>query len=181
MSIATEFNQKVIRGSRRIITARMNRMMANACENIMSSNVVTSLRENQVFYNVTGNLYKSIAAGAYYRGELINIATSPGKSPTRPTLKAGERYDLPQYYGGNKVGKKRAYRAPSDSPSMGGENGERAGEDALEWFSAPRSYTWMLRVVAGVNYASYVENVTGHDFMTNIREYVRRYYRRLGR
>lgn len=179
-NIATEFNQKVARGARRIITERMNAMMVNAANNIMNSQPVQRLHNNEVFYNVTGNLYKSIASGAFYRGELIYMAGAPGEPPTRRTLKAGEVYDKPVYYSGREVGKRR-YRAPKNSPSRGGQYGPDMAERTLDVIFTPRSYTWMLRVVAGVDYASYVQNVSRRDFMTDIREYVRRYYKRLGR
>ena len=64
--------------------------------------VLAKADSNRGFDHVTGNLWKSIAVGTFYNGELMSIHHTPGPDPTRPTLAKGEKYNLSHYYG-NKV------------------------------------------------------------------------------
>ncbi len=132
------------------------------------------------FHDVTGNLWKSIAAGVYYKGELHEIVGTKGPDPTRLTLEAGERYDLPRYYGRNGSGQQ--VRKPyTGEYGDGDEDGASAAEDLLYsiegQYRKNRNFVWQLNVVAGVSYAGYVEREHGCDVLSSLRNYLWRYFR----
>ncbi len=144
-----------------------------------ADNVVKSASKYKDFHDVTGNLYKSIAAGTFYKGTLMTIHHVPGASPTRPTLAKGERYNQDTYYSGQSVTQLgRPYRGETGT---GGERGEEKGEEALFDNDRSRStgLTWQLKVVAGVSYAQYVETMKKHDVLTSLRDYMARYFKRM--
>ena len=64
-----------------------------------AKSVLAKAESNREYTHVTGNLYKSIAVGTFYKGQLMSVHHTPGPEPTRPTLAAGETYNLPYYYG----------------------------------------------------------------------------------
>ena len=61
----------------------------------------------------------------------------------------------------------------------GGQDGASAAEDAL--FSMELDgmgmFTWRLAIVAGVDYANYVEKHRGHNVISSLGQYMSRYYR----
>lgn len=149
-----------------------------------AAKVIAKANSEREFSHVTGNLWKSIAVGTFYQGELVSIHHTPGPDPTRPTLAKGESYNLPYYYGSSvpldmmTSGKKR--RKPFRGEyGEGGQDGERAAEDAL--FSMELDgmgmFTWRLAIVAGVDYANYVEKHRGHNVISSLGQYMSRYYR----
>lgn len=160
---------------RQELAVKMQAKMDRAAEKVASK--VSRYKD---YNDVTGNLYKSTAVGTYYKGKLINTYHVPGPSPTRKTLARGERYNLEAYYNGwdtHLLG-----RPFVGQLGKGGEDGESAGEKKL-LDSDKRNYlrkddlTWQMKVVAGVEYASYVEKVKKHDVLTGIRQYIIRYFK----
>lgn len=149
--------------------------------------VIAKADSNRGFDHVTGNLWKSIAVGTFYKGELMSIHHTPGPDPTRPTLAKGEKYNLSHYYGNPvpldmmRSGKKK--RKPFRGEyGEGGQDGERAAEDALlsmEFDGLMRLFTWRIAIVAGVDYANYVEKHRGHNVISSLGQYMSRYYRRM--
>lgn len=146
--------------------------------------VIAKANSKREFDHVTGNLWKSIAVGTFYKGNLMSIHHTPGPDPTRPTLAKGESYNLPYYYGSSvpldmmTSGKKR--RKPFRGEcGDGGQDGASAAEDAL--FSMELDgmgmFTWRLAIVAGVDYANYVEKHRGHNVISSLGQYMSRYYR----
>ena len=147
--------------------------------------VIAKADSNREFDHVTGNLWKSIAVGTFYKGELMSIHHTPGPDPTRPTLAKGEEYNLSHYYGTNapadvKIGKKRIKPFRGEY-GEGGQDGERAAEDSLlsMEFDGMGQFTWQLAIVAGVDYANYVEKHRGHNVISSLGQYMSRYYRRM--
>lgn len=58
------------------------------------------------YHDVTGNTTTGWFIGFYVRGELVYSLTSEeflSSEPTRKTLRKGEKYDLPYYWGGDEV------------------------------------------------------------------------------
>lgn len=132
------------------------------------------------FHDVTGNLWKSIAAGVYYKGELLSTVGTKGPEPTRPSLEAGERYDLPRYYGRHGDGQvvRKAYVGEY---GYGDEDGASAAEDLLcsleGQYNKNRNFVWQMKIVAGVCYAGYVEREHGCDVLSSLNTYLWRYFR----
>lgn len=172
-SLETQF-QNIIKKVRQESVTKMQSKMERAAEK-----VVQNASRYRDFHDVTGNLYKSIAAGTYYKGTLMTIHHTPGPSPTRATLAKGERYNLESYYGGQSVTQLgRPYRGETGA---GGERGEEKAEELLFDSSGDRSTgtTWQLKVVAAVSYAKYVETAKQHDVITGLRDYMARYFKKM--
>lgn len=129
--------------------------------------------------DVTGNLYKSVAIGTYFNGALQTIHHTPGPEPTRPTLAKGETYNLPRYYRGTmdiKWMKRKPFKGKVGS---GGENGPDTAEDILlynEHGKGRGDLTWQMSLIAGVDYAQYVQTKKQHDVITQLRDYLVRYF-----
>lgn len=154
---------------------KMQTKMERAAEN-----TVKNAKKYKGFDDVTGNLYKSIAVGTYYQGALQSEHFAPGADPTRPTLAKGETYNLENYYE-NPVPLKMMKRKPFRGRiGEGGENGPRAASDALleHEFTSNRS-TWQLIIVAGVSYANFVEKVFNHNVITDLGQYMARYFKKM--
>lgn len=144
--------------------------------------VVAKADSERGFDNVTGNLYKSIAVGTFYKGNLESIYHTPGPNPTRPTLAKGETYNLARYYQ-SPVDIKMTGRKPFVGRfGRGGQSGADAAEDTLfsmEYDGIKNGMTWMLALVAGVEYANYVEKVKGHNVISSLSQYMARYFRKM--
>ena len=78
---------------RQMAVQKMQKKMEHAAEMTMKA-----ADKSRNYNDVTGNLYKSTAIGTYYNGSIQSIHYAPGPEPTRPTLAAGERYNLDRYY-----------------------------------------------------------------------------------
>lgn len=172
-SLETQF-QNIIKKVRQESVTKMQSKMERA-----ANKVVNNAAKYKDFHDVTGNLYKSIAAGTFYKGTLMTIHHTPGPSPTRPTLAKGERYDQTTYYDGQTVTQLgRPYRGETGA---GGQRGEEKAEEALFDNDSDHStgLTWQLKVVAGVDYAQYVETMKKHDVLTSLRDYMARYFKKM--
>ncbi len=168
-------NKKV----RQLARVKMQQKMDQAAEAVMSK--ADNYRE---FDDVTGNLYKSIGIGTFYKGALQSIHGAPGPEPTRPTLAAGERYNLDRYYRANWSFSPWIKKRPFvGKVGEGGQNGPRALEDTLlsneDNAGGKNGLTWQMSLVAGVDYANYVQTVRGHDVLTRLRDYLIRYFKRI--
>lgn len=74
----------------------------------VASEIMEILTNDYAYHNVTGNITTGWFVGIFVRGELVFTLTSRdylSSNPTRKTLKQGEKYNLPYYWGGKKVGK----------------------------------------------------------------------------
>lgn len=161
---------------RQELRTKMRAKMERAAEK-----TVSAVAKKKDYHDITGNLYKSTAVGTYFKGELQSIHYTPGPDPTRPTLAEGEEYDLPRYYSGMET--RQLGRPFRGKIGEGGENGPAQAEDALLSAELDRrgrvDLTWQLKLVAGVDYASYVEIKGGHDVITSVRDYMARNFKRM--
>ena len=151
-----------------------------------ASKVIAKAESERGFDHVTGNLWKSIAVGTFYKGTLMSIHHTPGPDPTRPTLAKGERYNLSHYYGNpvplDMMGSGKKKRKPFRGEyGKGGQDGESAAEDTLLSMELDDMglFTWRLAIVAGVDYANYVEKHRGHNVISSLGQYMSRYYRNM--
>ena len=151
-----------------------------------ANKVIAKAESKRGFDHVTGNLWKSIAVGTFYKGTLMSIHHTPGPDPTRPTLAKGERYNLSHYYGNpvplDMMGSGKKKRKPFRGEyGKGGQDGESAAEDTLLSMELDDMglFTWCLAIVAGVDYANYVEKHRGHNVISSLGQYMSRYYRRM--
>lgn len=158
---------------RQMAVTKMQAKMERAANKSIKS--ADKLRD---YWDVTGNLYKSTAIGVYYNGLLQSIHNTPGPEPTRLTLAKGERYDQDRYYG-------------DDSPlhsianfkglyGEGGQDGPSTAEDILyygEHNKGKYENTWNFLLVAGVDYAQFVQVKRGHDVISSLRDYMVRYFK----
>lgn len=111
------------------------------------------------YHNITGNALTSTTVGVFYKGRCVSLFNVGGYNdpPTRKTLRKGEYYDLPQYYGGGDVG---------DSPykgtyGEGGQWGPTLGPWAMRRTPSQKRKTWNLVVMVPVSYAEYNPRITG--------------------
>lgn len=109
----------------------------------------------QEYMNVTGNTYRSFYAGTYYKGKLVTSQTTSGEDPTRKTLRKGEVYNLPEYYGGVPV---KGARYKGDY-GRGGQWGPTLGLTALRQSHPPLRHTYALECVLPLDYAGYNEAI----------------------
>ena len=151
-----------------------------------AAKVIAKADSKREFDHVTGNLWKSIAVGTFYKGTLMSIHHTPGPDPTRPTLAKGERYNLSHYYGNpvplDMMGSGKKKRKPFRGEyGKGGQDGESAAEDTLLSMELDDMglFTWRLAIVAGVDYANYVEKHRGHNVISSLGQYMSRYYRNM--
>ena len=151
-----------------------------------ANKVIAKAESERGFDHVTGNLWKSIAVGTFYKGTLMSIHHTPGPDPTRPTLAKRERYNLSHYYGNpvplDMMGSGKKKRKPFRGEyGKGGQDGESAAEDTLLSMELDDMglFTWRLAIVAGVDYANYVEKHFGHNVISSLGQYMSRYYRNM--
>lgn len=173
-SLSGQFLQ-VEKKIRQMAVAKMQQKMDHAAEMTMKA-----ADKSRNYDDVTGNLYKSTAIGTYYNGSLQSIHYAPGPEPTRVTLAAGERYNLDKYYRSSFSFKDRGRRPYKGEYGEGGEYGPNAAWDELvsrEHNKGKYDATWQMLLVAGVDYAKFVEVKRGHDVITSLREYLVRYFR----
>ncbi len=174
-TLEMQFTQDVRKKIQSMCKQKMDAKMLHAAKKTMQA-----ADRLTTFHDVTGNLWKSIAAGVYYKGELLSITGTKGPDPTRETLEAGERYDLPRYYGRHGDGQS-VRKAYTGEYGDGGEYGAEAAEDLLYaiegQYSRNRNFAWQLNVVAGVSYAGFVEREHGCDVLSSLRDYLWRYFR----
>lgn len=114
-------------------------------------------KRNRLFYNVTGNTYTSFYVDIYHKGKFVALVTSAeGEDmPTRPTLKEGEVYNLPQYYEGDDVDDDHPFRA---STGKGGQWGPNLFYGRRGKFGRP-SADWAVICVCPVEYAKFVDTI----------------------
>lgn len=173
--IAEAFKQRIVKKINNEVYEKMLAKMERAAAKI-ASNVGKYVK----FYDITGNLFNSIAVGVYYKSNLVSIVHADGgKVPTRDTLAKGEKYNLPYYYGGAPS----CYVEGSKNRSFVGRVGfggqtPQSTDNLLRFSLNPaKNNSWTLIVATGIEYASYVEKLNGHSVLIGIRDYVERYYR----
>lgn len=162
---------------RQLVVTKMQQKMDHAAE--MTMKAADKARD---YNDVTGNLYKSTAIGTYYNGILQSIHYAPGPEPTRPTLAKGETYNLDRYYRSSFSFKDSGRKPYKGEYGEGGQNGPATAEDVLyfrEHGKGRYDSTWQMLLVAGVDYAKFVEAKRGHDVITSLRDYMVRYFRKM--
>lgn len=186
--LSTQFSQRVVRKLRSIVNKRMQEKMIKAADQIVNSPIMQRVYNNEFedFHNVTGNMYKSTWAAVYYTGTdkkarktgLFYAVGTPGGSPTMPTLAKNEAYPLQQYYRGDPVYEDAIGLHPYIGEyGEGGQDGEFAGyQNVTEGVRIPKRNVWTVTVGVGVQYAGFVFKKDGHDYMTALRDYIRRYH-----
>ena len=172
--LAKQFEVNIAKKVRQMAVAKMQSKMEHA-----ASLTMKAADKSRDFNDVTGNLYKSIAVGTFYKGVLQTIHHTPGANPVRETLEKGEVFNLDKYYG-NPVSIKMSGRRPYRGEyGEGGQSGPSAAEDMLlasEHGMRRIDLTWQMKLVAAVSYANYVETKRGHDVITSLRDYMVRYF-----
>ena len=104
-------------------------------------------------HSVTGNTMNSYAVALWHNGKFVGFYSSYQelhKAPMRMTLKKGESYDLPYYWGGDE---NSGFTAPTGDRNYWGQE---EAEDFLS-FHFPRKNGWAFIVVAATDYAKYLE------------------------
>lgn len=138
----------------------------------MLSNSAYSLIKNYDNYqkransrDITGNARMSVAIGLYYMRHLEKIVTPKGiyDKPTRRTLKKGEAYNLPYYYGGSPVG---------DKPYVGKDGEEHQWGPTLGLGSIKKSAssraTFQMLVIMPIEHAPFSEHNNLAKLMQNM-------------
>lgn len=172
-----EFMMNVTKRIRQEARVKMQQKMDSA-----ASRTMAKADDARSFDDVTGNLYKSIGIGTYYNGALQSVHRAPGPEPTRPTLAKGETYDLPRYYRSSwdiKWMRKRPFKG---KVGEGGQNGPDTIEDTLlynEHGKGRGDSTWQMSLIAGVDYAQFVQTVRKHDVISKLRDYLTRYFKNM--
>ena len=172
--LAKQFEVNIAKKIRQLAVQKMQQKMDHAAEMTMQA-----ADRSRDFKDVTGNLYKSIAVGTYYKGSLQSEHYTHGAAPTRPTLAEGERYNLERYYR-DPVPAYTHGRIFVGQYGEGGQMGPAAAEDMLlasEHGMRGTDSTWQMKLVAAVSYANYVETKRGHDVITSLRDYMVRYFK----
>lgn len=175
MSSVDDFMMNVNKRIRQEARVKMQQKMDAA-----ASRTMAKADDARSFDDVTGNLYKSIGIGTYYNGELQSIHLAPGPEPTRPTLAKGETYNLPRYYRAPWTIKEMHKKPYKGKFGEGGQNGPATAEDVLlynEHTQRSTDLTWQMSLIAGVDYAEFVQTVRKHDVISKLRDYLIRYFK----
>lgn len=159
---------------RQMAVVKMQQKMDRAAEK-----TVRAADKRRDYNDVTGNLYKSTAVGTYYKGSLQSIHMAPGPEPTRLTLAKGERYNLDRYYRSSFSFKDSGRKPYKGQYGEGGQNGPATAEDALWYRENGKGTTWQMLLVAGVDYAQFVEKKRNHDVISSLRDYMVRYFHKM--
>ena len=163
-------NKKV----RQMAVRKMQQKMDRAAKKVISM-----ADKRRDYSDVTGNLFRSTAIGTYYKGSLQSIHYTIGPEPTRMTLAKGERYNLDRYYRNTFSFKDSGRKPYKGQYGEGEQDGPSTAEDLLLYNEHSRGrghMTWQMLLVAGVDYAKFVEAKRGHDVITSLREYMVRYF-----
>ena len=121
------------------------------------------------FYDITGNLFTSISAAAYYKGTPFAIYSvgDVAKAPLSKTLTKGMKKFHP-FYADDNSAKGGPYTAPSGTKRVDGPTESR--KYLTDMFSGtPKKYTWGVQVVAAVPHA-----FKAHNLMVAIKDEVSR-------
>lgn len=119
------------------------------------------------FYDVTGNLFTSISAAAYYKGvpfALYSVSDTE-KAPLSKTLIKGMKKFRP-FYADNGISHGGPYVAPSGEKRVDGPTESRKALTDM-FNDIPKSHTWAVRVVAAVPHA-----FKAHNLMVAIKDEV---------
>lgn len=116
------------------------------------------------FYSITGNLHKSLAVGIYYDGALVDIVYMKGDEPTMRSLAEGQPYPYDKPYYGGKYHKGTYVGEVGE----GGKDGAEEASAFLHDFNPENKKGFSLVVVAGMEYAEFVQFKRGHDVLSNL-------------
>lgn len=110
------------------------------------------------YYNITGNTWTSTTIGIYYKGKLVSIFNkgAEDEQPTRPTLRKGEAYNLPNYYKGGYIGGEKPYVG---TVGNGKQWGPTLGPWSIRRMHSPKYKTWNMIVIIPVSYANYNQKI----------------------
>lgn len=172
------FASTVVKKVRNMAYASMEQKMERA-----ASRIASKVGDYTKFYDITGNLFNSIAVGVYYKGELQFIVHADGgKAPTRDTLAKGETYNLPYYYSGApsgySKGGRHGKRPFKGKVGMGGQT-PKDTDNLFNVIHVSTRYAWTLVVGTNIEYAKAVQMKDGHDVLSGLGEYIRRYYHKM--
>lgn len=112
------------------------------------------------FYDITGNLFTSIGAAAYYKGVPFALYTvgDTEKAPLTKTLTEGMKKFRPFYADKVEYPEGTPYIAPSGHKRVDGPTESKML--LTDMFSGiPKSHTWAVKVVAAVPYAFKAHNL----------------------
>lgn len=120
------------------------------------------------FYDITGNLFTSISAAAYYKGTpfVIYSVGDVAKAPLSKTLTKGMKKFRPFYADPFVSFHGAPYVATSGEKRVDGPTESRKYLTDM-YSGVPRKHTWAVRVVAAVPYA-----FKAHNLMVAIKDEV---------
>ena len=158
-NIANQFKDIVMGGVKTHAYNELSRLMR-----IGAIELLDLESEIEGFYSITGNLHKSLAVGIYYNGTLEDIVYMKGDKPTMLSLAEGQPYPYNKpYYGG-----KHHKGTYVGEIGEGGKDGVKEANDFLHGFDPENKNGFSLVVVAGMEYAEFVETKRNHDVLSNL-------------
>lgn len=158
----------MMKGAARIIQKIRFRAVAATMQTMIkaSDKLIAQIQNAISFENVTGNAFTSISAGVYYKGVLVHVSTvaQNNEEPTRKSLRKGERYNLPYFYGEMPGAYLSDYEAKKHhyfkgTHGSGGQWGPTAGTWFLKRQHPAKSKTWEIIVAIPMSYAGYVSGI----------------------
>lgn len=145
-SLGVQFNNVVGKRIRQMSYVKTLELMKHLCRL-----TIQAFSQNKLFYDITGNALTSFSVGVFYKGKRVyaEYMSDMEDSPTRATLRKGERYNLPEYYDG------RPSAGYTGSVGHGGQWGPTLGHSRLSRTHSRVRDTWNLVAVLPVEYAGY--------------------------
>ena len=161
LSIDKQFDEIVKKKMMAIAKERLDKICVSAAKAYMEE-----IDIERGFFDVTGNLYQSFAVGIYYDSVLKGVVRVDGKDPLMPSLAEGQVFPFRLYYSGEAV---------SERPYIGetGEGyqwGPEESEEFLKDYKPANKKGFSLVVVAGMDYAEFVESKANHDVLSKLRD-----------
>ncbi len=150
-SLGEQFNTVIGKRIRQMTYEKTLTLLKGVCHD-----AVAAFQANREFYNITGNTITSFSVGLFYKGKRVyaEYLADEKMEPTRPTLRKGEKYDLPEYYDGHPVDKPY-----TGTFGHGGQWGPTLGKSRLSRAKSRVRDTWNIVAVCPVEYAKYNQRI----------------------
>lgn len=161
LSIDKQFDEIIRNKILAIAKERLNKICASAAKAYMDEIDIA-----RGFFDVTGNLYQSFAVGIYYDGSLVDVVRVGGKDPLMTSLAEGQVFPFRYYYSGQAVSGRPYIGEVGDGYQWGPEE----SEEFLRGFKPMNKKGFSLVVVAGMDYAEFVESKANHDVLSKLRD-----------
>lgn len=164
-SFGEQFRATVGSKLRLVAAVTMRKLLHAAAKEIVAG--VGDYEQMVGMRDFTGNARRSFTIGIYEDRNLVDIVTTDGPDPTMRTLRKGQAYPLPEYYGGRPVEKDGRYVGTA---GHGGQWGPTLGRSRIHAMRPGSRARWQMLVIVPVEYAPFDALNHIHDMLSAVRD-----------